>query len=68
MMEVGEGEGEQGTSCGGTQLDVLVNECENAAWRQHTQYTRFNVSRTARYRPRYWFISRTSFPGSLPVA
>lgn len=28
-------------------------------------YTRFNVSRIARYRPRYWFISSTSFPGSL---
>lgn len=32
------GKGEtQGTSCGGTKLDVLVNECENAAWRQRTR-------------------------------
>lgn len=61
----GEGKGKQGTSCGeANTMCQLTNARMRPGANTHV-YIRFNVSRIARYRPRYWFISSTSFPGSL---
>lgn len=71
-VEVGEGEG--GREARENKARAARRESNAMCWLTNARmrpganthvYTRFNVSRIARYRLRYWFISSTSFPGSL---